>query len=393
MCREINSTHAKDDGLQPEQRFLVAARIAAITLFTGRLPIQPDTSTLNEHGTLNVGAFTGEQIRIDGLDIGYIYEAGVTETLETALFQGSSKRQWVHQTYAEFLAGWYVSRTLQTPQIKSLIFHPSGRIIPQLKETAAWIAASNAEVSAQILESDPEILLRSDIAVEDYESRNRLAQALLRRADTDPRFRTDWSRTRFLMNPALAQTLRPYLEDAKKSIDARKFAILCADECEVLEVQDTLLKIALNPEEPFVLRVAATEVIAHIGSDDSRIQIKPIAAAPLGSHDSGDLKFEAIRCVWPKFITIEELFESLDTYDREDIWIDRYSTADWGKLILPNLSISEIPIALEWVQVQRRSHELSTEFAELFDKILALAWSHLDEPEIASAFAQTAIVL
>jgi len=270
---------------------------------------------------------------------------------------------------------------------------PSGRVIPQLRETAAWVAILNNEISAEILNSDPEVLLRSDVAVGDYESRNRLAQALLQRADSDPQFRTEWSRIRLLANPTLSSTLRPYLENAQKSIGARRFAILCADECEIVELQDALLKIALNPDEPVILRDAATDAIARIGSDDSKIQLRSVALTPLGALDSGDLKMAAIRCVWPQFLTADELFSTLDAYDHEDLVLDTYTTANWGNLILPNLSIADIPIALEWVQRQRRSHELSSSLAELFDDILIHAWEHLEKQNIAAAFAETAINL
>lgn len=393
LCREINPSHAKKDELHPEQRFLIAARIAAIMVFTGHSSIQPNSSAMNESNVLNIEAFIGEQNSIDGLSIGYVYEAHIRETLETALFRGNGKRQWVHQTYAEFLAGWYVAKTLKTPQILSFLFHPSGRVIPQLRETAAWIAGLNNEIGTEILKTDPEILLRSDVAVGDHESRNRLAEALLQRADSDPRFRTDWSRTKFLANPALASVLRPYLENTEKSTGARRLAILCADECEIAELQDALLKIALNPNEPVILRDAAIDAIARIGSDDSKIQLRPVALTPLGALDSGDLKMAAIRCVWPQFLTTDELFGTLDTYDREDSVLDTYTTANWCNLILPNLSIADIPIALKWVQRQRRSHDLSASFAELFDDILILAWDHLGEPDIAVGFAETAVIL
>ncbi|MCI0580262.1 MAG: hypothetical protein L0332_27080, partial [Chloroflexi bacterium] len=139
LCTEFNVPHAERDELKPEHRFIVAARIAATTIFTGHSSIRLKTLVENASNSLTTEECAGEKESVDGLEF-YIHDSYVRETLDTALFRGGEVREWAHQTYAEFLAAWYVSHSLSLPQIKSLIFHPDGKLVPQLHEASAWIA-------------------------------------------------------------------------------------------------------------------------------------------------------------------------------------------------------------------------------------------------------------
>src|SRR4029077_18012291 len=119
---------------------------------------------------------------------GNIFEVSpfdLEEVLDTGLFssRGVGRMGWAHQTYAEFLAARYVlQHDLATPQILGLLRHPgevTGKIVPQLEEVAAWIAMRRVEVFDAILPADPSVLLRSDIATGDEESRDKVVRALL----------------------------------------------------------------------------------------------------------------------------------------------------------------------------------------------------------------------
>src|SRR5260370_20251381 len=71
---------------------------------------------------------------------------------------------------------------MSVEQILSLIGHPDdpqGKLIPQLYETAAWIACMEPEVFRAIMHVEPEILLRSDVTTADAQDRADLVGALL----------------------------------------------------------------------------------------------------------------------------------------------------------------------------------------------------------------------
>ena len=88
---------------------------------------------------------------------------------------------WAHQTYAEFLAAWYLKQhNLNLSQILNLIIHPDHRVIPQLQETTAWLASMMPEVFQKVMKTDPDVLLQSDISTIDDENKAQLVEALLK---------------------------------------------------------------------------------------------------------------------------------------------------------------------------------------------------------------------
>ena len=147
LCEETSESRraAQLTGdLSANQRFAIAARIAALTIFTNRYAIwtsydagdvPEDDIKLSElcGGTENVG---GNEMTVS--------ETVVKEVLSTGLFsaRGPNRMGWAHQTYAEFLAARYLlQRKMTVAQVMSLIVHPADaerKLVPQLHETAAW---------------------------------------------------------------------------------------------------------------------------------------------------------------------------------------------------------------------------------------------------------------
>ena len=79
------------------------------------------------------------------------------KVLQTGLFSLRSKNRlgWAHQTYAEFLAALYSIDQHQLPptQIDTLLMSSGGsgtKLVPQLHETAAWLASLDIVVFRRI---------------------------------------------------------------------------------------------------------------------------------------------------------------------------------------------------------------------------------------------------
>ena len=148
LCEErsISRISSKLKGnLEKRQRLIVAARLAAITIFGNKFAIWtgtdwgdvPDDDVLKERICQGTESFDGREFEIT--------QETVEEVLDTGLFSSRgelSRMRWAHQTYAEFLAAWYLKeRQIKLPKILKLIVHlddPNNRIIPQLYETVAW---------------------------------------------------------------------------------------------------------------------------------------------------------------------------------------------------------------------------------------------------------------
>lgn len=106
---------------------MVAARIAAITVFANRYAVwtavdQGDVPT--EDVTIRELNGGREQVQGNEFEVG---EDAIKEALGTGLFssRGLNRLGWAHQTYAEFLAVHYlVQHQMTLAQMMNLIVHP-----------------------------------------------------------------------------------------------------------------------------------------------------------------------------------------------------------------------------------------------------------------------------
>ena len=76
--------------------------------------------------------------------------ATIREALGSGLFlsRGLGRQGWQHQTYAEYLAAFYLkAHDVSSDTLRSLLLHPdgSGKVIPQLRELAVWLSAMNRQ--------------------------------------------------------------------------------------------------------------------------------------------------------------------------------------------------------------------------------------------------------
>lgn len=147
--------------LTADQRLATAARIAAITIFARRAAIWTDIDRGDvPEDDVTIRDLLGGKEQSNSTKF-ELTELGVWQTLGTGLFsaRGPNRLGWSHQTYAEFLAARYLRQSdLTLPQMMSLIVHPHDpekKIVPQLHETAAWLATMVPEVFREIVKSDP----------------------------------------------------------------------------------------------------------------------------------------------------------------------------------------------------------------------------------------------
>jgi predicted NACHT family NTPase len=113
LCEEVNeSRHSLNYAGDFEQRLIVAARIAAVTIFVNRFAVWTGVGQ---------GQVPVEDVLLQKLCFGYeesngrefeITQEVIQEVLDTGLFssRGLHRMGWAHQTYAEFLAAWYLNQ-------------------------------------------------------------------------------------------------------------------------------------------------------------------------------------------------------------------------------------------------------------------------------------------
>lgn len=315
LCEEVNPNRRGAGfrgSLSAEQRLVVASRIAALTMFANRSAIST---------TIDTGDIIEEYLPVKDFCIGYedalgerfrVNEKVVNEVLTTGLFvsRGPHRMGWFHQTYAEFLAAWYLHiHKITTPQIMSLITHPGdkeGKLIPQLYETASWLASMNPEIFREIMKVDPEILLKSDVATVENNDRKQLVENLLKLFNEEKLHRYYLNGRIYykkFSHPGLEEQLLPYLKNRDGSISARIAAIKIVHYSEVQPLYTVLADIALNSNESIEIRGDAAYAISQVGDENSRSRLKPLALKKLSEDTNDDLKGNSLLAVWPEHIT------------------------------------------------------------------------------------------
>lgn len=346
-----------------DQRLEVASRIAAITIF-GRKKF-----VLLEQEWTEISA---DEIRISDLK-GYkeatkgndfvVNEQEINETLRTALFSsgGESKLTWAHQTYAEFLAARYLkNHGLSHQQLLNLVVHPTDserRVIPQLRETAAWLASMEPTVFESLLACDPETLLRSDVTTVDSQMREALVEGLLKAYESErllPRLENSKDRYKYLKHPNLASQLRPYLEDKAGKWTTRDFVIDVVEANKLVELEDSLLRLAFDPTEHKQVGKSAVYALARIATLETKLKLIPFAKGIAGEDPDDDFKGVALGALWPSAISVEELLECL-TPPKQMNYFGSYKLFLTRLFVVDGLSAEQVYKILYWLNLRQDS--------------------------------------
>ena len=413
LCEDTNKDrHAArlTGDLSTDQRLRVAARIAAVTLLSNRYAIWKGLDlgeVPDEDIVLKKLAGGTEQANEDAFQVS---DTSIQEVLNTGLFsaRGPQRMGWAHQTYAEYLAAYYLQTTMTTDQIMSLLTHPDdpeGRLVPQLRSTAAWLVSLEpGRFFQNFMEADAEVLLYCDLSTVDEGNKRALVDTLLSLHDEEKLLDDDWGlykQYEKLHHPNLASQLKPYICDPTKGFLVRRVAINIAEACKLQTLQDDLLRVALDNSQRLETRIEAACAVACVGDETVRTKLKPLAVDG-GDNDTRDeLKGYALRAVWPNLITVEELFSVL-TPPKATNFFGAYSSF-LSKDLVPSLQEADLSIALQWADKEEslyrdadlkgeRLHRDTYLHERIIDAIMLKAWNNPDQPGISRGVAKIALL-
>ncbi len=373
------------------QRFAVASRIAAATVYTNRSAVfcgaisefaPPDVLRLSDLTVGTEEAF-GERIEVG--------EKAVCEVLDTGLFssRGEQLLGWAHQTYAEFLAARYLlNHSVSVPQLNSIILHADGRVVPQLHETVAWLAGRTPELLEQLVVTEPEILLQTDVT--DPFVRERLLTELLARYEVGrlsvgeiPPF----EHLRKLNHPGIEAQLRTYIEDSNLHLASRKAAVEIAKACRVQQLQDVLLRVALSEAEHYYLRVQCVAALSQIADDSHKALLRTLLQSSPEQDEDDELRGFTLWALWPSQLGTADLLAALIQSNNPHLH-GRYASflcSNFADLIPPE----DLPIALAWAAQQEHPSNPIHPFKKPIAAIVGLAWQHLERSDVLIALAAT----
>jgi predicted NACHT family NTPase len=397
LCEENNLSRQGSDQrgkLEADKRLIIAARIAAITVFANRFAIWTGS---------NQGEMPVEDVKLEQLISGNefpndrpidVTESAIREVLDTGLFssRGLSRMGWAHQSYSEFLAAWYLKQhNLSASQILNLIIHSDGKVVPQLQETTAWLASMMLDIFQEVAKTDPEILLRCDIPANDYDRKATLVESLLKLHNEDKLEMFRFWRYDKLNHPGLAAQLEAYIRDSTKNQSSRYVAIDIAIDCKEKAVQNCLIDVALDVKQPYEIRKRAAYAICQIGDGNTKAQLKPLALGEVGEDPDDALKGYSFQAIWPQYISAIDLLSQLPQPTTIGIGGSIYQNFIAIELI-KYLELSDLSIALKWLETLPNRHDLHYPFINLVDSIMLKAWQNFDEPCVTEAFANVAIL-
>jgi predicted NACHT family NTPase len=400
LCEEVNKSRRASNrtgNFDSDQRLIVAARIAAVTIFANRFAVWTGVDQGHvpaEDVLLQRLCFSCEEANRSEFEI---TREVIKEVLDTGLFssRGLHRMGWAHQTYAEFLAAWYLTQH-ETPlaQIKNLIFTSEDldyKLIPQLYETAAWLASMRLDVLQEIIKTDPDVLLQTDVPTDAWVRASIVDNLLIQYEEGKlfDRNRNNYRNYGKLKHPGLVEQLRPYICDSSKQIDARDLAIDIAEVCEVSELQEELVTLALDSSQSIDLRVSAAKTLCSVGDAGTRLKLKPLAIEQLPENEDDRFKGYALKAIWSDHLTATELFSSL-THPKKSKLIGSYHIFTEYELV-PKLQPNDLVIALDWL-VKQGIRYFGHPFEHLGNKILVQAWEYLDLSGVTEGFIKVALV-
>jgi predicted NACHT family NTPase len=401
LCEEANLNRLGAGLLgafDPDQRLVIAARIATVTVFANRSAIytRPDRGDVPESDvTIHELRGRSEVANDTGFDV---TDAGIREALSTGLFssRGPGRLGWAHKSYAEFLAAHYLhAHNMNLKQIVSLISHPGDpehRIVTQLHGTAAWLASMESRIFKYVMELDPEVLLRSDVARADAQDRKSLVDNLLRLIEEgkiSDRVFYSGGEYRGLNHPDLAEQLGTYIRHRDNGAAVREAAIHIIEACRVQPLLEELPTTALDAAQPYTVRLAATLAVAKIGNVAAKHRLMPLATGNAGDDPNDELKGAALRALWPDDIDSMNLFATL-TRPKQARLFGLYRLFLERDLV-QHLQPSSLPVALAWTARNVGEKGPLNPFGHLVDAIMWRAWHHLNVAEVLPLFAQIAL--
>ncbi len=394
LCEEHNPyrqdlvTAGKIEGLSANQHIGLASRMAAISILC-RKPVfitNPSCFPVSEEifvGDISINHEIFESERIEAS------KNNIQKTLGTGLFssRGAYQLGFAHQSYAEYLAAIYVNSNFNLGQIKSIFFHSGEsetKIVPQLYETAAWLASLNKDFLREVVASDPQVLLKADASCLSNEDRCFLAESLLtllRHGQINTRQHELYHQYHKLNCPQLADILRPYISGQKTDgLNVRNLAIDIAETCKMVELQELLADIALDQSEPIRIRDGATHAVWLIGTSSTKKRFLPLASGQGGDDPDDNLKGYALRSLWPELISASEIFGFL-TPPKRKTFFGSYQGFLTDELV-QNMNPVDLPVALMWAEEMVISRKTSQTILDVIKNIIILAWKNLSRPEI-----------
>jgi hypothetical protein len=398
-CQEYNDSRIaahKTPKLTPEQHIKVASRIAALSILTDRPEIAYEPS-LNAHRTVvTLEEIVGGEERVAGLSF-IIDKNAVAEILDSPLFvaTGPGTLRWETRNVAEFLAARYLtSHRFSSTNIIRLLVHPSTEsqeLVPQLHNTAVWLAERSDAVFRHVVRREADVLLAMDPAALTPQKKEMIVSELLAQAPQkalDLKFGSGSIYAR-LTFPGIAQSLHPVLKDSAVALESRIVAAEITLACRIPELADVGADLALDTGCSLRLRVLGALIVGELGDDSVQARLLALATSTaLDAFEGDEMRGAVLRALWPQHLSFQQLL-SLKAAPKEPRFTGLYSlfVRDEVADALPEDSLLS---ALHWVRDNTPGTELWEADKECMAKIFVKGLQKIAWLEVRSVVGKIA---
>jgi len=364
----------------PEEICEAACRLAALYLLCGKSAIHvgPIAET-DADSDLHVSQAAGTGSPPLGHDVFY-------DAVASGIFtsRGPDRFGFAHQTFAECLAGRFLSR-LPLVQIRKLLCaRDSGEehVIPQLAETAAWVAGGREDFFDYLCRIEPEALLRSDISKIQNHRKQDLVTAILEKAKRADLFdERNFSRFFYsLKHPCLASQLRSYLTDKALNVVVRRIAFSIARECEVTELCDDLLKMVQDQGEAQQFRDQAAQTLEQLIPTTRLTDLIPLATGQVKPDPDDTIRGSAIRRLVPEYWSVSQAAPYLHVPQNDHFFGTYHFLLKYS--LSRHLKDEDVPVILELLVQKTHCFDTINFFEDLAVATFVKALHNLSNPNI-----------
>lgn len=386
LCDELNPKRrdaGTKDLYQSVQRYETACRLAAISLFSGRLNFWLGPRAQAEDEDLTIEACSVSASGKTPYPPGTIKSA-----LQTGIFSGSGSQHltWSHATFADFLAAqWLTSNALSRDQLVSLLCSGSGKLYLQVRQVAAWLVATSNDYS-WLIDVDPEAFLLN-VDVPSDMLRQRILASLFALARSGKLQHSYLRNYAGLAHPRMSEQLGDALR--QDSTELKRIVIAVAQDCGVQETLPALASIALDKTAELSLRVPAAWAVYYIGRDKPGNYLVPLLDPPPvldeGNKDLRELLDPALLASWPHAIATRDVLELLESHHRSgSLPTDSIAVTELSQ----SLTADDLQTVCQWLTAN--PHLVGNDrFAPLAQSILELCLANLD---LAEALATATLI-
>lgn len=398
LCDEFNPSRkakTKPEATSADAKFKIACRIACLSILTNKNTVWLGSEYDRGPNDLTISDIVGGSLSKEG-DLN-LSEIMVRETLDSGLFtsRGSERMGWAHQTYAEYLAAVYLSsNNFSIEQLSSLFFssNPDNpKLIPQLSQAAAFLAAQREDFLSLLIEKDPEILLKNDNSSLPDTFKQRVIQSIFEQVKNGNSFANFELeiRRRFkgLVHPNIADQIRPVINDKTLPGILRRLGVDIAETCNISDLSEEILTQALDSSDEYYVRVNAANAAGYLLPEEKKKEMVRLLETTEADPDD-ELKGYALSTLWPNHISVQEMFNHL-TAPKNEHFFGAYAFFLTNDLT-DDISEEDLPAALEWAALHIENQPSHSRFGQTVDRIIAHAWKHIERPNVLGPFARVA---